>query len=115
MTALAPHPHRAPEVRRAAPFGPNLFASAMGTGIVATAGASLPGLHAFATVVWALDAAVLVVLVVAAVRSWTPAAVRDQFAELAELGFDFSVLTFPRFQELDDIKLFVDEVMPAFA
>lgn len=44
-----------------------------------------------------------------------PSAVRDQLAELAELGFDFSILTFPRFQELDDIKLFVDEVMPAFA
>ncbi len=44
-----------------------------------------------------------------------PAAVREQLAEYAELGFDFSVLTFARFQELDDIKLFIDEVMPAFA
>jgi alkanesulfonate monooxygenase SsuD/methylene tetrahydromethanopterin reductase-like flavin-dependent oxidoreductase (luciferase family) len=44
-----------------------------------------------------------------------PAAVREQLAELAELGFDFAVLTFQRFQELDDMKLFVDEVMPAFS
>jgi alkanesulfonate monooxygenase SsuD/methylene tetrahydromethanopterin reductase-like flavin-dependent oxidoreductase (luciferase family) len=44
-----------------------------------------------------------------------PAAVREQFAELADLGFDLSVLTFMNFQELDDLKLFVDEVMPAFA
>ena len=44
-----------------------------------------------------------------------PAAVRDQLTELADLGFDFSVLTFMNFQELDDLKLFVDEVMPAFA
>jgi alkanesulfonate monooxygenase SsuD/methylene tetrahydromethanopterin reductase-like flavin-dependent oxidoreductase (luciferase family) len=44
-----------------------------------------------------------------------PVAVREQLEELAELGFDFSVLTFPRFQELDDLKLFVDEVMPAFS
>jgi hypothetical protein len=42
-------------------------------------------------------------------------AVREQLAELADLGFDFSVLTFMNFQELDDLKLFVDEVMPAFA
>jgi alkanesulfonate monooxygenase SsuD/methylene tetrahydromethanopterin reductase-like flavin-dependent oxidoreductase (luciferase family) len=44
-----------------------------------------------------------------------PASVRDQLAELADLGFDLSVLTFPRFQELDDMRLFVDEVMPAFS
>ena len=44
-----------------------------------------------------------------------PVAVREQLAELADLGFDFSVLTFMNFQELDDLKLFVDEVMPAFA
>ena len=44
-----------------------------------------------------------------------PAAVREQLAELADLGFDFSVLTFVNFQELDDIKLFVDKVMPEFA
>jgi alkanesulfonate monooxygenase SsuD/methylene tetrahydromethanopterin reductase-like flavin-dependent oxidoreductase (luciferase family) len=44
-----------------------------------------------------------------------PASVRDQLAELADLGFDLSVLTFPRFQELNDMRLFVDEVMPAFS
>jgi alkanesulfonate monooxygenase SsuD/methylene tetrahydromethanopterin reductase-like flavin-dependent oxidoreductase (luciferase family) len=44
-----------------------------------------------------------------------PVAVREQLAELAELGFDYSVLTFMNFQELDDLKLFVDQVMPAFA
>ena len=44
-----------------------------------------------------------------------PSAVREQLAEFAEMGFDFGVLTFPRFQELDDMKLFVDKVMPALA
>ena len=44
-----------------------------------------------------------------------PSAVREQLARLAEMGFDFGIVTFPRFQELDDMKLFVDEVMPAFA
>jgi len=53
----------------------------MGTGIVATAGASMPGLHAVATVVWVFAAALLVVLVVAALRSWTWATVRAQVAD----------------------------------
>jgi alkanesulfonate monooxygenase SsuD/methylene tetrahydromethanopterin reductase-like flavin-dependent oxidoreductase (luciferase family) len=44
-----------------------------------------------------------------------PVAVREQLAELADLGFDLSVLTFMYFQELDVLKLFVDEVMPAFS
>ena len=44
-----------------------------------------------------------------------PVAVREQLAELADLGFEMSVLTFMNFQELDDLKLFVDEVMPAFS
>ena len=44
-----------------------------------------------------------------------PSAVREQLARLGEMGFDFGIMTFPRFQELDDMKLFVDEVMPAFA
>lgn len=43
-----------------------------------------------------------------------PSAVREQLPAFAELGFDMAVLTFPRFQELDDMKLFVDEVMPEF-
>ncbi|WP_237047700.1 TDT family transporter [Lentzea guizhouensis] len=85
MTALAPH-HTVPlEVRRAAPFGPNLFASVMGTGIVATAAASLPlhvpGLRTAATYVWALDAALLVFLTVAAFRTWTWATVRAQLRD----------------------------------
>ncbi len=44
-----------------------------------------------------------------------PSAVREQLARLADMGFDLAVLTFPRFQDLDDLKLFVDEVMPAFS
>ena len=55
-------------------IGPNWFASVMGTGIVATAGATLPvrvaGLHAFAEVVWVIAAALLVVLVVVVGGHW---------------------------------------------
>ena len=55
-------------------IGPNWFASVMGTGIVATAGASLPvhvvGLRAFALVVWVIAAALLVVLIVAVGGHW---------------------------------------------
>ena len=47
-------------------IGPNWFASVMGTGIVAAAGAGLPihvvGLRAFAEVVWVLAAVLLAVL-----------------------------------------------------
>jgi len=54
--------------------GPNWFASVMGTGIVATAAASLPihvpGLRGFAQVVWVLAAAVLAVLIVAVGSFW---------------------------------------------
>ena len=50
-------------------FGPNWFASVMGTGIVATAGATLPvhipGLHVFSRVVWVVAAVLLVALGVA--------------------------------------------------
>lgn len=53
----------------------------MGTGIVATAGASMPGLRTPATFVWALDAALLVCLVIAALRRWTWTTVRDQLAD----------------------------------
>ncbi|AGZ43438.1 C4-dicarboxylate transporter/malic acid transport protein [Actinoplanes friuliensis DSM 7358] len=73
MTALLERP-----ARRTTPvtlFGPNWFASVMGTGIVATAAASLPvhvpGLRVLATVVWALAAVLLVVLLVATVRHRT--------------------------------------------
>ncbi|CAN5654198.1 TDT family transporter [soil metagenome] len=55
-------------------LGPNWFASVMGTGIVATAGAMLPvhlpGLRGFAEVVWVLAAVLLVVLVVAVGGHW---------------------------------------------
>ena len=43
-----------------------------------------------------------------------PIAVCEQLHEIAEMGFDMVVTTFPKFQELDDMKLFVDEVIPQF-
>ena len=64
---------------RAAPeilglLGPNWFASVMGTGIVATAAASLsvhlPGPRAFNEVVWVIAAVLLVVLVIAVGGHW---------------------------------------------
>jgi tellurite resistance protein TehA-like permease len=68
MTVLLERPVRPAPIM----IGPNWFASVMGTGIVATAAASLPlhvpGLRALATVVWALASVLLVVLVAAAVR-----------------------------------------------
>ena len=55
-------------------LGPNWFASVMGTGIVATAGATLPvripGLHVFARAVWVVAAILLVVLIVAVTAHW---------------------------------------------
>jgi C4-dicarboxylate transporter/malic acid transport protein len=55
-------------------LGPNWFASVMGTGIVATAGATLPlhvpGLRAFAQTVWVATTVWLVMLIVAAVAHW---------------------------------------------
>ncbi|GAA3922363.1 TDT family transporter [Actinoplanes auranticolor] len=68
MTVLLERPVRvAPIV-----VGPNWFAGVMGTGIVATAAASLPlhvpVLRTLATAVWALASVLLVVLVAAAVR-----------------------------------------------
>jgi C4-dicarboxylate transporter/malic acid transport protein len=55
-------------------LGPNWFASVMGTGIVATAGATLPvripGLHVFARAVWVFAAILLVVLIVAVTAHW---------------------------------------------
>lgn len=55
-------------------IGPNWFASVMGTGIVATAGASLPlrvpGLHNFAVAVWVVAAALLLVLSVVVGGHW---------------------------------------------
>ncbi|MCV7151793.1 TDT family transporter [Mycolicibacterium pyrenivorans] len=55
-------------------LGPNWFASVMGTGIVATAGATLPvhvpGLRTFALVVWVASTVWLVLLVVAMIAHW---------------------------------------------
>lgn len=62
------------EIARLRYFGPNWFASVMGTGIVATAGAGLPlhvpGLHVFSRIVWVVAAALLVVLIVAVSAQW---------------------------------------------
>jgi C4-dicarboxylate transporter/malic acid transport protein len=56
-------------------LGPNWFAAVMGTGIVANAAAvlplRLPGLRVFATVVWALAAALLIALIAAWSVHWT--------------------------------------------
>ena len=43
-----------------------------------------------------------------------PAALRDHLQERIELGFDHFPLVFPNFPETDDMRLFVDEVLPAF-
>lgn len=55
-------------------IGPNWFAAVMGTGIVATAGATLPvpivGLRAFAQVVWVIAAGLLTVLMVMVGGHW---------------------------------------------
>ena len=55
-------------------LGPNWYASVMGTGIVATAGALLPfdvrGLHVFSLTVWLLAAALLGALMVATAVHW---------------------------------------------
>jgi C4-dicarboxylate transporter/malic acid transport protein len=55
-------------------FGPNWFASVMGTGIVAVAGATLPvqwpGLRVFSLVVWVFAALLLVVLIIAVTAQW---------------------------------------------
>ncbi|WP_194837889.1 TDT family transporter [Nocardia sp. XZ_19_369] len=73
-------PHRSGSLRQ---LGPNWFAAVMGTGIVATAAATLPwqfpGLRGAATVVWALAAALLVALSVAWVTHWVrfPDTARD--------------------------------------
>jgi C4-dicarboxylate transporter/malic acid transport protein len=57
------------ELSRLQHFGPNWFASVMGTGIVATAGAGLPvhvpGLRGFSHVVWVVAAGLLIVLSIA--------------------------------------------------
>ena len=44
-----------------------------------------------------------------------PSAVRDQYEELRELGFDLIVTFFEDFQDLSAMKLFIDEVIPEFS
>lgn len=67
-----PSPH--PRIEVLGNLGPNWFASVMGTGIVAIAGATLPvhvvGLRAFAAVVWVIAAALLVVLIALVGGHW---------------------------------------------
>ena len=62
------------EASRLRNLGPNWFSLVMGTGIVATAGATLPihipGLHVFSLVVGVVAASLLVVLVVAVTAQW---------------------------------------------
>jgi C4-dicarboxylate transporter/malic acid transport protein len=62
------------EAARLQNFGPNWFASVMGTGIVATAGATLPihvpGLHVFSRIMWVVAAVLLVVLLIAVSVQW---------------------------------------------
>ena len=43
-----------------------------------------------------------------------PAALRERLLELADLGFDLFQLVFAGFPETDDMRLFVEEVLPAF-
>jgi C4-dicarboxylate transporter/malic acid transport protein len=81
-------PAEALEAAAAGPeFGPNWFASVMGTGIVAVAGAQVPvhvpGLRVFATVVWGLAALMLAGLIVGYAVHWAryPARVRGYTAD----------------------------------
>src|SRR6201995_2311969 len=68
-------------------FGPNWFATVMGTGIVAVAGAQVPlhvpGLRVFATVVWGLASLLLIGLIAAGAVHWArhPARVRGYTAD----------------------------------
>jgi alkanesulfonate monooxygenase SsuD/methylene tetrahydromethanopterin reductase-like flavin-dependent oxidoreductase (luciferase family) len=43
-----------------------------------------------------------------------PAALVEHLQELVELGFDHFQMVFAGFPETNDLRLFVDEVMPAF-
>ena len=40
---------------------------------------------------------------------------REQYSELQELGFDMVMTYFNDFQDLTQMKLFIDEVIPGFA
>lgn len=80
VTAVQPRTHtiatalttvRLPSIRH---FGPNWYATVMGTAIVATAGAGLPvdvpGLRTASIAVWALSAAMLAVVLTARAAHW---------------------------------------------
>lgn len=75
-------------------LAPNWYTSVMGTGIVAVAAITLPqqfrGLHTIATVVWALAAAILIVLVAADALQWRRhlAIARSRFADLSKAHFN---------------------------
>ena len=42
-----------------------------------------------------------------------PTAICDQLAELAELGISLCQIVLPGFPQTNDLRLFIDEVMPA--
>lgn len=90
---LAAAPPLVGPTRSTAGFGPNWFATVMGTGVVAVAGATLPvevpGLREGARVVWALDLVLLAVLLVAAAlhRARHPAAARAHLDDPAMAHF----------------------------
>jgi len=45
-----------------------------------------------------------------------PSSVRDELTRFAEeLGMNVLIAAFPRFQDTDDMKMFIDEVIPTFA
>jgi len=50
-----------------------------------------------------------------AVIAGDPSAVREQYKELSEMGFDLIVTYFEDFQDLSAMKLFIDKVIPEFA
>jgi C4-dicarboxylate transporter/malic acid transport protein len=74
LEELDDHPEAAGSGDVAREFGPNWFATVMGTGIVAVAGAELPlhlpGLRVFATVVWGLASLLLIGLIAAWAVHW---------------------------------------------
>jgi len=88
MATVSPDDRAVPEILGR--LRPNWFASVMATGIVATAAATLPvhlpGLRAFAEVVWVFAAALLVVLVVAVGGHWLrhPTAARSHDVHAAQ-------------------------------
>ena len=43
-----------------------------------------------------------------------PAAFRDKLTELHELGFELVEIRFAKLFGIEDVELFVDEVLPAF-